>query len=343
MVLTTVSIGFISELLQSIRRISTAEAYQKYLKSAGIHLASPQHASARITHDQLVRLYQVAAVDTGDEMMGLWSRPARSGALKYICKAVIDADLIRTAIYRFCQFWNLVLDDYALALECIGGSLVVRLLPREGGSPGVNRFGHMLMLKLTHGIASWLIGRELPVRRVDFAFSKSPFADDYPLLFPSPIRFDCRCSAIVFESSIGDLRVDRHPRDVQAFLKRAPRDWIFTAFKEHAVQLKVRQFLFAGDQVDRTLSDVARQLNMSPRTLLRRLSNEQLSFQAIKDGLRRDIAIRDLIYTKKSFDDIACALGFSSVAVFHRAFKNWTGLTPGHYRRQVTAAHGPKV
>ena len=333
--LATVSVELVEDLLSSIRRISTPETYSHYLRQSGIDQTSQHNPQARITHDQLVRLYQVSAIGTGDEMMGLWSRPIRRGALKYICKVLLDARHIDRAMYRLCQFWNLLLDDFALALVSHGGSLAIELHPRTCHPAAVNRFGHLLMLKLIHGITSWLVGRELPVRHVGFSFPRPEFAGDYPLLFPSPVEFDRRHSAISFDAQIGQLPVDRHPGDVQAFLERAPRDWIFTAYKEHAVQLKVREFLYAHDHLDRTLADVAKHLNVSARTLLRRLAEEGQSFQAIKDGLRRDIAIREMIHTRKSLDEIAYDIGFSSVAVFHRAFKKWTGVTPGRYRRQA--------
>ena len=75
-------------------------------------------------------------------------------------------------------------------------------------------------------------------------------------------------------------------------------------------------------------------MHMTPRTLIRRLEDNGTSFQAIKDGLRRDIAIRDLQAGRKSIEAIALDVGFSSAANFHRAFQRWTGSTPRSYRRQ---------
>jgi AraC-like DNA-binding protein len=66
---------------------------------------------------------------------------------------------------------------------------------------------------------------------------------------------------------------------------------------------------------------------------MRRLDANGTSFQAIKDGLRRDIAIRDLQGGQKSTEEISQDVGFSTAANFHRAFKRWTGATPSSYRR----------
>ena len=96
------------------------------------------------------------------------------------------------------------------------------------------------------------------------------------------------------------------------------------------MRLKVRELLYM--ELGRSLEDVAARLHMSSRTLIRKLRQEGLSFQGIKDDLRRDLAILQLARGEVALGEIAYALGFSSVAVFHRAFRHWTGMTPGAYR-----------
>ena len=92
-----------------------------------------------------------------------------------------------------------------------------------------------------------------------------------------------------------------------------------------------------------TLEQVARQLALTPQTLRRRLAREGLSFQGLKDDLRRDAAIGDLADPRLTLADIAVRVGFADVSTFHRAFKAWTGLAPGAYRqaRLVPAAALP--
>ena len=75
---------------------------------------------------------------------------------------------------------------------------------------------------------------------------------------------------------------------------------------------------------------------MTPRTLIRKLDADGTSFQTIKDGLRRDIAIRRLQTGDASIEAIAQDVGFASAASFHKAFHRWTGATPSAYRRQTS-------
>lgn len=327
--LPTVSRAFLEDWLIALRQHCPPRQLAGFLAQIGLPEAAQPRA--RVTHDQIVRLYQLVAVETGDEMMGLWSRPIRAGALKHLCVSVRGASSLSAALFRFTSFWNLLLDDFSLELEETEGLLSVSLEQREGAT--AQRFGHMLLLKLVHGIASWLTGRELPLRGVSFCFDLPDFAEDYAVLFPCKVQFGQNRSALTFESQLGGLPVERSDAEMQDFLNRAPRDWIFTSYREHALPLRLRELILLSDRMGYHLQDAARALHMTPRTLMRRLDREGTSFQTIKDGVRRDIAIRDLTHGDKTIEEIADETGFASAANFHRAFRHWTGTTPGAYRR----------
>ncbi|MBY6055089.1 AraC family transcriptional regulator [Leisingera daeponensis] len=327
--LATVSPQFAGDWISALRRCCTDGQLESFLQRAGLHLSAGQ-LSHRVTLDQIVRLYQIAAVETKDEMTGLWSRPVRPRALQHLLTTVREAGTLPAALHRFSTFWNLLLDDYRIDLTEDNATTGLQLVP-QGAQP-VQRFGHMLILKLAHGLLSWLAGYEVPVRAVHFAFERPGFAQDYAAIFPAPVRFEAPCSAIVFETGKLGLPGLRSNAELNAFLARAPRDWIFTRFREHTQSLKVREFLFQTSWESCQLPDAAKALNVTPRTLMRRLEAEETSFQAIKDGLRRDLAIRDLQTGKKSIEEISQDVGFSSAANFHRAFRRWTGAPPSSYK-----------
>ena len=77
---------------------------------------------------------------------------------------------------------------------------------------------------------------------------------------------------------------------------------------------------------------VAAKLEMSSRTLRRRLTTENVSFQELLQDARERFAIAYLRETNMSIEDIANQIGFSEAANFRRAFKQWTGRVPSSYR-----------
>ncbi len=78
---------------------------------------------------------------------------------------------------------------------------------------------------------------------------------------------------------------------------------------------------------------IARKLEMSRRTLNRKLEQEQTSFRVLLDDVRKQLALRYLSTRDMSIPDIALLTGFSEAAAFHRAFRRWTNQTPTEYRR----------
>jgi AraC-like DNA-binding protein len=91
-------------------------------------------------------------------------------------------------------------------------------------------------------------------------------------------------------------------------------------------------------------SDVASNLNMSARTLRRKLREEKTSFRDLVDELRMEIAIRYLRETNLTVEHISGSLGFSDVANFRQAFRRWTKAAPQKFRKMSgeTAVSGVK-
>lgn len=78
--------------------------------------------------------------------------------------------------------------------------------------------------------------------------------------------------------------------------------------------------------------DLARKLNLSERTLQRRLAEEGYSYQQLLSDTRRQLAEQHLREGRLPAAEIALLLGYSEPSVFFRAFRQWSGLTPGEYR-----------
>jgi AraC-like DNA-binding protein len=121
---------------------------------------------------------------------------------------------------------------------------------------------------------------------------------------------------------------------LRAFLEHAPADWLFVSFAERIISHRVREYLAPRLLQPCNIEDVAHALHISARTLSRRLREEDTTFQAVKDELRRDIAVQMLIKTDLPISVIGTEVGFHDPTTFHRAFKTWTGGTPKSYRGQ---------
>ncbi len=82
------------------------------------------------------------------------------------------------------------------------------------------------------------------------------------------------------------------------------------------------------------IEDVAQWLDISPRTLQRRLKEAGVSYSDLVDRRRRQAACEFLRYTQDPIRDIAASLGYRDVCSFSRAFRRWTGTAPRAWRNQ---------
>jgi len=325
----TVPISLVNGFLAAVR--PNKSSVNAFAERAGISQSLLDEPNARVTRVQFSTLYRMLAIELDDEMAGILSRPLRNGFLKYLCLACLDSPRLAVAMHRFGQFFHLILDDVVFESSQVDDRARIAILaPR--GSEAISVLGMELLLKLAHGVASWLVAQRIPLLQVEFAFSRPAHASDYLYLFPGPVLFDRAQTSMQFDARFFALPIRRRKLDLRDFLTRAPEDWIFTSFSEQLTSHRVRQILESALPHIPDLYAVTQAMHCSPRTLSRRLEAEGTTFLAVKTELRRDIAIRRLTTTNDTLSAIAFEVGFDDATAFHRAFRHWTGSTPGAYR-----------
>lgn len=332
---TTIPIRFISELLATAACRGPVDT-ARMLDGAGIAPDLLHREGARVTVAQFAQLYRQLAVALDDESPGFFSRPLYGGTLKFLCLNLLNAENLRVALYRFCQFFRLVLDDLRFEIGKeghLGKLCIVQQAPRGPH----NVLIHEVMLMLVQGVASWMIERKIPFERVELAYPSPEYAAEYVNIYPGPAIFDRPCTALYIEPTYLNMPIRKDKTALTGFLRNAPMDWIYVSVHEKRMTHRVRDFI--GERLGTAIAieDVARGLHLSTRTLARRLEEEGTHFQAVKDALRRDTAIAQILNTDVSIANIGASLGFDDPAAFNRAFKNWTGSPPGSYRRRGMA------
>jgi AraC-like DNA-binding protein len=326
---STVPISFVRQLLDGV--CLEPDCRERLLQDSAIAPALLDEAAARVTTEQFATLYQRLAREVDDELPGMFSRPARNGTFKFLCLSVLEARNVRTALYRFTRFFHLTLDDIGFELSRQDQLTRVALMPRPPFA-AANTFAQEILLRLVHGVISWLAGKKMPLARIELAFPRPAHAADYGMLYPGPAFFDEPVTALYFDTALLDGPIRQDQKSLAEFMRRAPGDWLFNSFPERLISHSVREHLHTHLSNATSIDDVAKAMHISVRTLSRRLRDEDTSFQAIKDDMRRDVAIQRLTKTDTPIAVIGAELGFDSPTTFHRAFKTWTGSTPGAYR-----------
>jgi AraC-like DNA-binding protein len=249
---------------------------------------------------------------------------------------VIGSKTLGEALDRAGRFLHVVLSDVAVTVERDEklARIVLtemRRLRREPSDPR-RVFAFEWLLRLLHGLSCWLVARGIALDEVRFPYPRPPHAPDYALVYTEHSVFDCESLAASFEAALLDLPVRRDESDLAAFLDGAPGKISMLYRRDREMVRAVRELL--AKSMAMGFDEAARALALTPRTLHRRLHDEGSSFRAIKDRLRRELALARLEKTETSVADIANELGYSEPSAFFRAFQGWTGEAPSEHRKR---------
>lgn len=327
----TIAICFVAAALESVRaRRLDADAL---LKQVGLSPGLLQSSQARVSAKHYGALWRLVALTLDDEFFGQDSRRMKSGSFAMICHSVLGCKNLGQAIDRSLRFYALILDDIYGKLSLDGADASITL--HQDAAPQ-RVFAHEVLLMLLHGVACWLVGRRIPIKRAQFSYAEPAHSAEYRLMYSTALSFQARHTAVVFDAAYLALPIVQNERTVKEFLRNAPENILLKYKNGSSLGARIRRRLrqsLPGDLPE--FEALAAEMNMTPATLRRRLHEEGTFYQSIKDELRRDLAIGYLSHSKRSAMDIGLELGFSERSAFHRAFKKWTGASPGEFRRRL--------
>jgi len=314
------------------------------LQAAGIAPEIFTDPDGRVAAPKAGALWEEALRVTGDPNLGLHMAERRSrgsaGLFDYCLHA---APTLGDSLQRACRYFRLLHDGIALALE-VGAGPVATL--RVDMPPLIPRAIPELIL------ASFVVGIRASGDHdwapLEVRFVHGPPADEgeHRRIFRSKISFSASMYALrIHQADLaaptsgadpGLLAVlDRHAEDL---LQRLPQQGSFV----DEVRAAVAKELCGGNP---GVEPIAQRLGVSSRTLHRRLAERSITFKALVDELRRELAIGYLDQGDRAIGEVAFLLGYSETSAFHRAFRRWTGNSPTQHRtesRRARAERGRK-
>jgi AraC-like DNA-binding protein len=331
----TIAICFVAAALQSVhgRNLDADEL----LANVGLSSSLLQTPQARVSAKHYGALWRAIAAALDDEFFGQDSRRMKAGSFAMLCHLLLSCKTLGRALDRSLRFYALILDDISGSAERDTKEARIIL---HGHAAGVSQriFAHELLLMLLYGVSCWLVGRRIPILRTEFSYAEPSHSAEYRLMYCADLRFNRPNTLLAFEASYLDLAVVQNERSAKDFLRTAPESILLKYKNVSSLSARVRRRLrqcLPGAVPD--FEKLAEEMSMTPATMRRRLHEEGESYQSIKDQLRRDLAISYLSHSNRSVMDIALELGFSERSAFHRAFRKWTGASPGEFRRTLRA------
>lgn len=303
------------------------------LRQAQIAPRDLARAGARVTAAQFEALNAHAMQELDDEALGWFTRRLPWGSYGLLCRASLGAPDLGVAIKRWCRHHRLLTDDIGLDLEVAGGVATVSIAEPRALDPALREFCLVSSLRFLHGYACWAIDSRISLREAAFPFAAPPHRDAYALMFSPDVRFKAVRAQMSFDERYLALPLQRDERALRTMLKRALPLTVLQYRRDRLLGQRVRELLRTHIEQAGNADALATLLNVSTRTLHRQLKDEGTSLQALKDAVRREQALQQLQRTAKPIKQIALAVGFRNEKSFSRAFRTWTGTTPGAFRR----------
>jgi AraC-like DNA-binding protein len=192
-------------------------------------------------------------------------------------------------------------------------------------------------LAASYTIATEALGKSLPLRELHVAQPAPAYADAYAEFFHCPVRFD---------ASTNDFRFDARHLEEPLLQSETASARVFAAQCERiCAELErggsfaelIRQQLVQLPNQLASLETIAERLCTTPRTIQRKLAQEDTSFSDLVEDVRKNLALEYLQSTLLPVEEIALRLGYSDAPSFSHAFKRWTGSPPRALRRRAPA------
>lgn len=296
----------------------------------------PSNDGDRISFADYDRTLARAASLIDDPAVGLYAseylHPSHLGALGY---AWLSSSSLRAALKRAERFGRMYNEHVELRLD--------------ESSNGI-RASYRMLSRVTHPelVGDAQLAGLLRLCRINFGESLMP--SEVSLKRPEPpdpgawirifgknVRFGQSCNSLTIENSDADKPLTGSNADLVAIHEEVLRRHLLKLDRNsilNRARVKIMEQLPSGRVTEDTL---ARSLNVSKRTLHRKLRENNASFRHLLRQVREDLARLYLKNLDYSITEIAFLLGYSDTSSFTRAFNEWFGISPSTAREQLLA------
>jgi len=330
----TISMQLVREAL--LQSCPPGAATAQVLGRVGIDPTQLEQPDARVPASAYARLWRLLARRCNDEFFCMDPRGLRSGSLAFLCRAAMAQPSVGAALSCALEFLGLMLEDLQPVL--VRQQSLAEIVIGEPRQDARRPFTYFTFWMIVHGVACWLAGRRIPILAIELRCAEPDFCDDYRVMFSQNLQFARPRTRMIFAADCLDLPVRRSAEELQRFLAQAPGNILVKYRDPQSLARRIKDDLRQAPAADwPETAALAQRLCISASTLRRRLAEEGQTYQALKDSVRKELAIGWLAQPELSFAEIAERLGFADTSSFHKAFRKWSGSNPGHYRSLVLA------
>ncbi|MDQ1259834.1 MAG: hypothetical protein QG643_1658 [Pseudomonadota bacterium] len=202
------------------------------------------------------------------------------------------------------------------------------------------QIGHYLIeesFASAYAIARWLIGPSFRPLRLELAYERPSHAEAYRQLFRCPVYFGMSQHQLVFEPKWLSSRLPGFDRVTSSLIREQLNTLLRKPLGRSDLVESLTGRLQGSISEAPRQADLARGINISERTLRRRLKVQETTYRNLRDDTRYQKSRGLLEHSELTVVEIAETVGYSDARAFRRAFKRWSGELPAAYRARLRA------
>ncbi len=327
----SLAVTFLQSVFEVTQRAGIEQ--QRLVTAAGLEPSLLQDQSQRISGDAYCQLLDTAASLCHDNDLGLHVgeaiKPGHYGVLGYAC---MSSSTVAEMIQRMLRYQSLVSDIGINRITAEGDNLKLQFICDVSPYPP----RHLVEEHLAGMVvfSRWLSSNQQSPNAVRFQHPQPDNIQEHQRIFNCPLFFGQTESAVLFPASAISLQLPQADPALSQLMDSYAEQQLATLPEGDGLLKEAHQALaelLKGGEP--TLERLADKLGLSARSLQRSLKDEGLTYLELLDRIRRQLALSYIRQGHLSLTDIAFLLGFAEQSSFQRAFKRWTGETPGRYRR----------
>ena len=312
---------------------SEGHSVQQCLKGTGILTSQLDDRHQTITLRQEIRFHRNLIELSGDPTVGLRIGsaylPQRYGLLGY---ALLSAATLRHALVIATHFGDLSFTWFGLRLGVAGKTTTFSFVSRFDIDADVLNFLYDRDCAAALVDFSEAVGQPLPLDKVTLPHDGHGRPGVYRKFFCCAVEFNGTPARIEFATKLLETPLPHRDAAASDQLQQQCQLLLAKLSRQGGLVDDVRRALLARPGFFPDIEMISERLNVSVRTLRRRLTQEGTSFQEVLDGVRFGLATEYLVETSLPLQEISALLGYSEPGNFTHAFKRWSGKAPSDFR-----------
>lgn len=303
----------------------------------GLDVGKWRASGERFDDAGLDALWEQALVLTGDSCLGLevgahW-HPSYYHALGF---AWLASESLHDGLSRTVRYFRMLASGVSLGLTLSGSECrlsldQLQIRPKTRDASVDSLFSVLIRMCRLNA------GDDFAPTALNLIRPKPDCSARFYELFRCPIRFGADLDAIWFDREQVERQLPSANRELACANQRIIEAYLAQQDKQDLASQLQHQMMRQLPSGEITEQHMADKLNLSVRTLQRRLADQGTSFKQLVDQTRRRLALSYVEDLGLPLKEIAFLLGFAEPASFTRAFKRWTGTAPQLYRDRLEA------